>query len=364
MLQRKKWTFTHNNYDVEFDYETEFRRECHRIHRMVVGFETGPICSTRHLQGYCEFKRTVRYSTVCNILPNAYWRPALGSASSNYEYCTKGGDFFVIGTFDDHRTIRSGVPIRSMLSGLLDKQTKLQLMCTESYAKHHTYFGKVVDDLREAKVNYNMFDVWKVKRLYVWQDKLLKKLFVQDDRTVMWVYEEAGGKGKTFLATYLSILYSYLTLDGSIKTRDLANFFPAEAEGICIDVARSAKDTFDYEVLEKLKDGYLVTGKYEGRRVRFLPKKVIVFANFHPDIAKLSEDRWDIHRLGAPAGSFSDIRPIISSGCISQSHPFRPPPSVPNLKEDFSLQVFLRQTGHMSSGRSRTAGTANSASSG
>ena len=30
-----------------YDYEGKFRRERHRIHTMVVGFETDPICSTK-----------------------------------------------------------------------------------------------------------------------------------------------------------------------------------------------------------------------------------------------------------------------------------------------------------------------------
>ena len=53
-----------------------------------------------------------------------------------------------------------------------------------------------------------------------WQDKLLQQIFVQRDRAVVWIYDEAGN-GKTFL---------YMTFDGSINTR--ANSFPAEAEGI------------------------------------------------------------------------------------------------------------------------------------
>ena len=52
-----------------------------------------------------------------------------------------------------------------------------------------------------------------------------------------------------------------------------------------------------YSAIESLKDGLLFSGKYEGGVKLFPPPHVVIFANFLPDMTKLSIDRWDIHTL-------------------------------------------------------------------
>ena len=67
--------------------------------------------------------------------------------------------------------------------------------------------------------------------------------------------------------------------------------------GVCFDVSRSDASHFSYQTLENVKNGRLVTGKYQGA-VCLLPElPVVVFANFHPLEDKLSADRWDIVTL-------------------------------------------------------------------
>ena len=50
-----------------------------------------------------------------------------------------------------------------------------------------------------------------------------------------------------------------------------------------------------YPVLEAIKDGTAINGKYQSDVVRFkTPNVVIVFSNVHPDVMQLSRDRWQI----------------------------------------------------------------------
>ena len=62
--QVARWTFTYINYNLETDYEAYFKQHGNRIKKMVVGFERGAGTSSRHMQGFVEFKRSIRYSVL------------------------------------------------------------------------------------------------------------------------------------------------------------------------------------------------------------------------------------------------------------------------------------------------------------
>ena len=265
---------------------------------MVMGFERGSETQTPHLQAYLEFVRSYRYNVVRTLLAAGYWRPARGSAKANFAYCTKSDNYIIIGNFD-REAKNAKVSERSIISALLDPKCSLQVQTSAEYAKNSVYFDKITKTIACAREKEQAFLAWKEKDLFIWQDKVLRRLFTQNERTVLWIWDKVGNAGKTFLVHYLSTVYEYLLLDGNITASDLAYFFSSTTKGVCFDVARSSRNNLDYSALEGLKNGYLVTGKYEGRTLRFRSAKVIVFANFKPDRSQLSDDRWDIHKIGA-----------------------------------------------------------------
>ena len=161
---------------------------------------------------------------------------------------------------------------------------------------------------------------------------------LQDSRKVLWVVDEEGNFGKSFLANFLNILYGFLLLDGTLPNRDVALFLDSDTKGIIFDISRDAHVLFNYATVEALKNGYISSGKYSGRACRFDPVKIVVFCNNFPDRTRLSRDRWDILALGE--GELNDISkiPIVSP---EQEFAFIPPPDVPDLTENFSLRNFL-----------------------
>lgn len=52
-----------------------------------------------------------------------------------------------------------------------------------------------------------------------------------------------------------------------------------------------------YEAIESVKDGIFFSGKYESGMTIFNQPHIICFANFAPDIGKMSSDRWKIFEL-------------------------------------------------------------------
>ena len=66
--------------------------------------------------------------------------------------------------------------------------------------------------------------------------------------------------------------------------------------------------TEQYEILEKIKDGWATSPKYNGRNLNFkTPNVLIVFANRKPDIEKLSKGRWKILKISKDLSKLTEI---------------------------------------------------------
>jgi len=104
---RKAYCFTLNNY-TEDEYNT-LLGVCEAESRYaVIGREVGE-SGTPHLQGYICFKRAYRFSTIKDrYLPRCHIEVAAGSPGSNLRYCSKSGNFKVIGRYPDGVASTSG----------------------------------------------------------------------------------------------------------------------------------------------------------------------------------------------------------------------------------------------------------------
>jgi hypothetical protein len=75
----------------------------------------------------------------------------------------------------------------------------------------------------------------------------------------------------------------------------------------------------NYKILENIKDGSAIAGKYQSCKVRFRkPNIVIVFSNYGPETDALSEDRWNIFKIS------KDLNSLESLAC-SQAYKYKPP---------------------------------------
>lgn len=95
---RIKFVFTLNNY--EEDDETRIQRFMHESASYAVyGREIAPTTGTPHLQGYVHLKKKMRFNAFKAAIGNAaHCEAANGSDQQNFEYCTKSGDYFEVGT--------------------------------------------------------------------------------------------------------------------------------------------------------------------------------------------------------------------------------------------------------------------------
>jgi hypothetical protein len=119
------------------------------------------------------------------------------------------------------------------------------------------------------------------------------------------VWEDEGNKGKSWMATYLGVVKGALVLTAGRKL-DLTYIYAKNPKKVVIfDLTRTAapdedkKKSLDgiYSLAEELKNGHLVSTKYEPIDIYFRSPHVIFLANFEPDYSKWSGDRYFVTKL-------------------------------------------------------------------
>ncbi len=295
----KKWCFTLNNPVLSVPYYTTLQDD--RCLRFVYGVETGR-AGTRHLQGYIEFNNPVRFTVVQQLL-SAHWESAKGSAAQNYKYCIKDGSFDVYGDWKrEIEQLKNGLVSREKFSyqSLIDdllSDSRANAILRGEYIRNKRNIDDIVSSIRELRVRHLRYVELFQCFVSEWQSTALVHLIEQNKRQICWYVDTEGNQGKTFLAHLLYFCYQYDLFDGITCARDLCMLISDLPVGFVFDVTRSDASHFSYQTLEMVKNGYVMTGKYQGIKRLFKPVPVIVFANFEPDTTKLSADRWCIHHL-------------------------------------------------------------------
>ena len=342
-IQRSRWTFTLNNYDGNVDYKNYMCKPEFKVSRAVWGREIG-VNGIPHLQGYLELERSLRLSHVRKIFPTGHWEGATENSLRNYRYCTKDGDFEVIGNFsaESRGMVQSkckALTSSLVIQGLLFNQTSIQVKLSKEYSEKHSYFDKITSEIKQLEQQHKLFNRFKNVKLYPWQYQVIKSGMEQTDRKVLWVVDFQGNAGKTFLGQYLCAMYGFKLLDGTVSTRDLAYLLKGHEKGFCFDVSRASMQSFCYASLEAIKNGYVISGKYGGKQCIFEPMHTVIFSNEFPDLSKLSRDRWTILTTGEGILSDMSKNALIDP---SQKFPFVVLPSIPDFTEDFDYHQYLR----------------------
>lgn len=244
-IQHLHHFFTWNNYPTNaveiltsyfqmIAYDYVFQEECG---------ESG----TKHLQGVVSLKNRKRW-TEFELPKQIHWEK-VKSVPEAYEYCSR----------PQKRTgncwsLKYPIP------------QKLKILQME---KFKPWMKSVVDDITTEA----------------------------DDRTILWLWSEHGGTGKSTFAKYLAYHHQAI-LCGKGNYSDIMNImFKADmtrSNLVVFDLPRNSGNKISYSALESIKNGLIVNTKYETGSKLFNSPHVIVFANKEPEEGALSADRLKV----------------------------------------------------------------------
>jgi len=288
--QYRNFCFTINNPGPDDDIvESPLIRYC--VYQMEQGEEGTP-----HIQGYVEFTKRMTFAAVKLLFPRAHLEARRGTREQARDYCMKLegqlSEPVEIGDFATDQGKRTDLADACALVKEHGPKRVAQEM-PEVFAKFHRGLHALAAALEEP-----IADEGFVPR--PWQQKVLDIVTAPaDDRTIVWVKDTVGNSGKSRLAVHLQRNHGACQLSGRIA--DMAYMYEKEPI-VVIDVPRTQAENMDhlYAFAESLKNGVIVSTKYESRRKMFKPPHVIFFCNFSPDTEKWSADRLKLLDLQCP----------------------------------------------------------------
>lgn len=251
-LRFRRYAFTLNNYTEE-----ELIKLTHlcQLEKGILAREVGEQ-GTPHLQGYIEFKSQKALNALKKINNRVHWESAMSGRIENIIYCSKDGD-----------VVYNAWPLWNRNLQILENEYR---------------------DI-----------VWRPFQRFI-----LNTLEEEPDhRKIYWVYEHKGNVGKSFLTRYLCLKDNYLICDGNV--RDTACMIKEwyeknphkELKGILMDIPRCEIFNVRYDLIEKVKNGIMFSGKYQSGQIILPRLHIICFANDPPNVEELSIDRWKIYEI-------------------------------------------------------------------
>lgn len=193
------------------------------------------------------------------------------------------------------------------------------------------------------------FDQKKLlEKVFPWQQTTISFIDANienpDDRTIHWIYDKTGSKGKSKLITHLLHEYGAMVFDGG-KHQDMTYAYRGQSI-VAFDLCRSTEDYCPYRTMERFKDGRCTVAKYQSHTKYFKIPLVFVFANFPPKLEELTANRWNVvtinedYALSAPLTRFhvrcsteyfefeKFLKPLVScKGSSGVASNVKPPPA-------------------------------------
>lgn len=295
------WTL--NNYTPEQALELRGAVGQCGISYVLFGYEVGD-SGTPHLQGYFQTNHD-KYNRLKKKFGNMHIEKQKGTFQQATDYCKKDGDFFEAGEPDTSiegkkQGQRTDL---SLVKQAIERGEGYEELCDthfETVAKYPRFIQEQIQLHATNKEQNLLREELESSSLRPWQQALLDVVSENPNpRKIHWLWDQEGGTGKSWMATYLGANHNALVLENG-KKADLAYIFAQNPTRLVVfDLSRTQEEHLDhiYALAENLKNGRLVSTKYVSKIIYFRTPHVVFFANFSPNMTKWSSDRYNVIKL-------------------------------------------------------------------
>ena len=296
----RRWIATINNYDDDIEQHlADISDNGEEIRYAIIAREIGEQ-GTKHLQCFFIFRKPKRLRAVRELLsPRGHYELVRGTSEQARDYCKKDGDFDEHGDFAGKQGERND--LGECFTWAKEFETEHGRPPNEAeiaglYPELLVKFRRLPDIilLRSEPIRFEPVE------FNDWQKSLKERLETDpDDRTIDFIVDTAGGKGKT---TFCRQMYSAspekVQIFSTGKSSDAAYSVDENKSIFLFNIPRGKMEFISYDLLEQLKDRMVWSGKYESK-MKMLRNNthVVVLCNEYPDMDKLTEDRYNIITL-------------------------------------------------------------------
>ncbi len=277
----------------------------HVIRAVGDGTERGKKLNKLHSQVYIQFYEQVRKNYIKKICQTnkLYIRLSRGTNEQNLKYISKDGKYKISGEFveqgcrTDKQLLKKAIKDGASLYEIMNEHTSLYLRWSRAIKEWITEEKQQMGYI-DAKKDFEKFKLRK------WQIKMFDVLKKQNDREILWIYDDKGNAGKSTLGQYISAVYNGFYCSNG-KTADILYSYDKQPY-VIYDIKRTLNDKYiNYNVMESFKDGHIFSSKYESKSIYLSKKerpKIIIMSNRLPNIIQngistMTNDRWKIYDL-------------------------------------------------------------------
>jgi hypothetical protein len=304
MSLAKRWCFTLNNPSDEERFFHAINGESisadpedSEFSYYVFGQETGD-SGTPHLQGYFILRQKRRLAQIKALpgLSRAHLEVARGSPKQASDYCKKDGAFSEFGV------LPAGPGNASSFEALREwvKAQDPAPTLTDVWEVFPSLAGRYPRAVSDCISRFGKRPELVVGALRPWQLGLDGTVNEEaDDRKVIFVVDEEGNKGKSWLTRYWLTKREGTQFMSIGKRDDLAFAVNVTSDLFVFDIPRGHMEFVQYGIFEMLKNRVVFSTKYQSTtKILLKTPHVVVFCNEEPDMTKLTEDRYEILNLG------------------------------------------------------------------
>lgn len=261
-----------------------------------IGFEKCPDTGRDHFHAVLRFKSPVRFSKLRQLCPKGKGKINWLKAPVYFHkrvYTQKDGVFEEWGQVPLGR-VEQGIHNLSERNAKLEgyrelaRRGKFQEIPETEFRMHHRYYRGLRDEAQaelglEARVKWAT-EMWSKRSLRAWQVKLKQRLEApSDDRKILWVFDPDGGAGKTQFCDYIEhVAKMECQVLQPMKGADLAHLLIPNLPIYFFDIPRVSGEHVPWGLIENLKNGRVISGKYQGVNKFFKPPHVVVLSNDMP----------------------------------------------------------------------------------